>query len=299
MSPLFPLLYEAPLRAAAWPTVRRGWFERMIDIHCHLLPGVDDGARHLDVSLEMARIAAAEGVTTIACTPHIQPGVFDNDAAGIREAVQDLQEAIDEAGIAVTLVVGSDAHIRPDFVSAIRAGEIATLNDTKFVLFEPPHHIAPQRMDDLLFDILAAGYVPIVTHPERLTWISSHYELFVRLSRSGVWMQITAGSLTGSFGRGPKMWAERMLIDGVVHVIATDAHGAKRRPPLMRDAIRDAERLVGPHETQNLVSIRPRAILLNSDEFTPPKAPCETSPPPKAKRGAFWPMPDILNRAAR
>lgn len=271
----------------------------MIDIHCHLLPGLDDGARHLDASLEMARIAAAEGVTTIACTPHIQPGVYDNDAAGIRKAVQNLQDAIDRAGIAVTLVVGSDAHIRPDFVSAIRTGKVVTLNDTKFVLFEPPHHIAPQRMDDLLFDILAAGYVPIVTHPERLSWIASHYEMFVRLSRSGVWMQITAGSLTGAFGRGPKMWAERMLSDRIVHVIATDAHGVKRRPPLMREAIAIAERIVGPEEAQNLVSIRPRAILLNSDECAPPTAECESLRPSKTKRGPLWPMQDILSRVVR
>lgn len=251
----------------------------MIDLHCHLLPGIDDGAGDLQISLEMARIAAREGITIVACTPHIQPGVFDNDPATIRIEVKKLQHALDEAGIALRLVVGSDAHIRPDFVSAIQLGKILTINDTRYVLFEPTHHVAPPRMDHLLFDVMVAGYVPIVTHPERLTWISAHYDMFKRLSRSGVWMQITAGSLLGNFGRSPQKWAERMLGDGIVHILATDAHSARRRSPVMGDAIRIAERIVGAEESRHLVLTRPLAVIQNSDVNSTPQLPDEFTPP--------------------
>lgn len=268
----------------------------MIDLHCHILPGIDDGAADMAVSLEMARIAAADGITTLACTPHIQPGVFDNEPIMIRKAVGELQDAIDEAGIHLKLVVGSDAHIRHDFLSAIRNGRIMTLNDTKFVLFEPPHHIAPTHMDSLLFDVLAAGYVPIVTHPERLTWINSHYDLFQRLAASGVWMQITAGSLIGRFGRAAQMWSERMLRDGIVHLIATDAHSTKRRPPLLRAAAEIAERFVGADETRRLVLTRPLAVIQNAETIDIPTIDTRLQPRVKAKQ-SLWRC--LLNNEAR
>lgn len=261
----------------------------MIDLHCHLLPGIDDGAADIAVSLEMARIAAADGITTIACTPHIQPGVFDNEPVVIRAAVRELQYALDDAGIPLKLVVGSDAHIRHDFVSAIQHERVLTLNDTRFVLFEPPHHIAPLRMDDLLFDVLATGYVPILTHPERLTWINSHYDMFQRLAMSGVWMQITAGSLTGHFGRSAKTWAERMLRDGIVHIIATDAHGTTRRRPLLRDAAMIAERFVGAEEARRLVSTRPLAVLKNAEALEAPRPPAKITSGSRPTEGrSLW-----------
>src|SRR5262245_29677301 len=109
----------------------------MIDLHCHILPGIDDGATDIEAALEMAAMAVADGTTTIACTPHIMPGVYDNSASAIRELVDVLRRALAEADMPLELVVGSDAHMRPDFVSAIDGGGIPTLNDTRYVLFEP------------------------------------------------------------------------------------------------------------------------------------------------------------------
>jgi protein-tyrosine phosphatase len=239
----------------------------MIDLHCHLLPGVDDGAKDLDSALAMARIAVADGIRTTACTPHIQPGVYDNTPERIRNGVSKLQAAIDKAEIPLTLVVGSDAHIRPDFVAALRAGQIAPLHASRYVLFEPPHHVAPPAMDSVLFDMLANGYVPILTHPERLTWMGQHYEMLKRLVGSGVWLQITAGSLTGRFGRNPQHLAERMLGDGLVHILATDAHSTHRRPPLLREGMEAAARVIGNEEAHHLVVTRPQAVLENRTIF--------------------------------
>lgn len=235
----------------------------MIDLHSHILPGVDDGAANLHLSLEMARIAVSNGVTVQACTPHIFPGVFDNAGPQILRATEELQGHLDEHGIPLKLVTGADAHVVPNMVGGLRSGAILSLADTRYVLVEPPHHVAPPRIEFLFFDLLAAGYVPILTHPERLTWIEEHYETFVQLFRAGVWMQITSGSLTGAFGKRPKYWAERMLNEGLVHILASDAHGVRRRRPDLEQGRAVAAKLLGEAEAEQLVYFRPRAILEN------------------------------------
>lgn len=240
----------------------------MIDLHSHILPGIDDGAADLDISLEMARIAVSGGVTVQACTPHIFPGVFNNSGPQIRRAAEELQRQLDEHGIPLRLVTGADAHIVPNMVSGLRAGEILSLADTRYVLVEPPHHVAPPRLEHFFFDLLAAGYVPILTHPERLTWIEGRYDTFVQLFRAGVWMQVTAGSLTGVFGRRAKYWAERMLNEALVHILASDAHGARRRPPDLAEGRAAAAKWLGEEEAEQLVYVRPCAILENAAPST-------------------------------
>src|SRR5258705_13433026 len=115
----------------------------MIDLHCHILPGIDDGAEDLSVSLEMARLAVADGVSVVACTPHILPGLYHNSGPQIREATRQLQEVLDQEGIALQVVTGADVHIVPDLVAGLRAGTLLSLADTRYLLVEPPHHTAP------------------------------------------------------------------------------------------------------------------------------------------------------------
>jgi protein-tyrosine phosphatase len=236
----------------------------MIDLHSHILPGIDDGAADLAVSLQMAQMFVDDGVTHVACTPHILPGLYANTGPQIRVAVQALQAELDAAGIPLVLVAGCDGHMVPDFVAGLKTGRLLTLNDTRYVLVEPPHHVAPQRFEEFFFHILLAGYVPILTHPERLSWVNGQYEAMKRLVASGVWMQITAGSLTGAFGRNAQSLAERMLHDGYVHILASDAHNAVRRPPALSVGRQLAAKIVGEVEAQHLVETRPWGVLNNT-----------------------------------
>ena len=254
----------------------------MIDLHCHMLPGIDDGAPDLAVSLAMARMAAADGITTIACTPHIYPGLYENTAAGIAKAIDALRSALSEAGIALELTIGADTHLTPDLVEGLHSGRIPTLGGSRYFLFEPPHHVEPPRFEDSVFAVMAAGYVPVITHPERLTWIEDRYAVFPRLARAGAWMQITAGSVTGRFGRRPRYWAERMLDEGIVHILATDSHHVDRRPPLLAEARAAAAQRLGAEEATHLVLTRPRCIL---DNWAPDKAP---SLPGARPSGSRW-----------
>lgn len=237
----------------------------MIDIHCHILPGIDDGARDVRMSIEMAQQFAADGVSHVVCTPHIMPGVWNNTGGGIRRAVEDLQEVLVREGIDVTLLAGADNHITFDFVAGLRSGHLLTLGDSRYVLVEPPHNHAPPRMSHVFLDILDAGYVPVLTHPERLAWTLQEYNLLERLAASGTLMQITAGSLAGRFGAHIQSVARRMLVDGLVHVIATDAHDPVRRPPLLSEGWMIARDLVGAAEAEKMVLALPFAMLTDAE----------------------------------
>ena len=228
-----------------------------------MLPGIDDGAPDIATALAMARIAVADGISVTACTPHIYPGLYENNGAGIRAAIAQLQTRLDDAGTALRLVKGANAHVVPELVGGLKSRRIPTLAGSRYFLFEPAHHVAPPRLEETAFNAITAGFIPVVTHPERLTWIDSHYEIFKRMAKAGALMQLTAGAVTGRFGRRPQYWAERMLDEGLVAIIATDAHGADRRPPLLAEARKAAAKRLGGAGGGHLVSTRPRGIIDN------------------------------------
>lgn len=258
----------------------------MVDLHCHLLPGIDDGAPDLATAFAMARIAVADGISVTACTPHIYPGLYENDAARIRAAIRVMQGRLDQEGIALKLVEGADAHVVPELLEGLKSGRIPTLAGSRYFLFEPPHHVAPPRLEDTAFNAMAAGFVPVVTHPERLTWIESHYDIFRRMAKAGIWMQLTAGAITGRFGRKPQFWAEKMLDEGLVAIIATDAHRADKRPPLLAEARDAAARRVGDAEATHMVLTRPQGILDNRSPKDLP--PLLWTSRPDSPIGGFW-----------
>jgi protein-tyrosine phosphatase len=134
---------------------------------------------------------------------------------------------------------------------------------------------------------MTSGYQPVLTHPERLTWIEDHYDVMVRLAHAGVWMQITCGSVTGRFGRRPQYWADRMIDEGLVHILATDAHNLRNRSPSMaksRDMV--AERL-GEAEADNMVLTRPQGILDNVEPDAMPPPVAGKPPEPERRPGLF------------
>ena len=258
----------------------------MYDLHCHLLPGIDDGSVDLEMSLEMARLSVADGVRTLACTPHIYPGLYENTAAGIRAGVDALQVELDSREIPLKLVVGADVHLEPGLSASIKGGRIPTIAGSRYLLLEPPHHVAPPRFEESVFDLMTAGYIPVITHPERLSWIEDHYPIFQRLVARGVWMQLTAASVAGRFGRRALYWSERMLDEGCVHIIATDAHHPQRRPPILSLGREAAAKRVGDDEATHLVVTRPQGIVENRPPNSLPALPASAHGTKPA--GGLW-----------
>jgi len=234
----------------------------------------------------MARIAVEDGIALTACTPHIYAGVYENAAPEIRLGVLRLHAELQDHGIDLELTYGADIHLAPDILHGLRGGRIPRLNGGRYLLLEPPHFVAPPRIQEVVFQLLANGHVPIITHPERLSWVKEGYAELCAIAERGAWMQITAGSLTGRFGRDARYWGERFLDDGLVHVLATDAHGPEQRPPLLAEGRQAAERWVGPEEAARLVSERPRAVIddLALGEISPPPG----LSPAARQRGTRW-----------
>lgn len=257
----------------------------MIDLHCHMLPGIDDGAPDLETALAMARMAVADGITVTACTPHMMPGYYDNTSEGVRAAVIELQRELDAADIPLRLVTGADVHLVTGLAGALKTGAKLTLADSRYFLFEPPHNTAPPRMAEAVFDCMAAGFHPLITHPERLRWVEDHYDLMVRMAEAGAWMQITAGSVTGRFGKRTQYWAERMLDDGIVHILATDAHNLKSRSPVLSEAVEAVAARLGRQAANDMVLTRPLAVLENA---SPASTPAAVGAPRPASRTGFF-----------
>lgn len=233
----------------------------LIDLHSHLLPGVDDGAVDLDAALKMARIAVDDGTSVIACTPHFYPGVYDSDGDDIVARVNALQAHLDDAGVALTLLSGGDLRLEPGLVRRLRTRQALSIGGSRYVLIEPSHQLFTHGMETFFADVLAAGFQPVLTHPERMGWIDQRFDAIDRLLKSGVWMQITAGAVTGRFGRHPRYWAERFVCEGMAHIVASDAHDPVRRPPKMWDSYKKIMDWVGKDEADNLFIHRPQLIL--------------------------------------
>lgn len=236
----------------------------LIDIHSHILPGLDDGAPDMATSVEMSRIAVADGITSIVCTPHILPGLYENTSDGIHAAATRLREVLVEKGIPLEIFIGADVHVAPDLVDKLRSGSVPTLNGSRYFLLEPSHRVLTPRLQEFAERLIGAGFVPIITHPERLQWIQASYEVIRNLNRIGCLMQITAGSVLGEFGKVPLYYSERLLDEGRVDIVASDAHGTGRRRPTLARAREAVAMRVGESEARAMVQNRPEAVLTNA-----------------------------------
>jgi protein-tyrosine phosphatase len=236
-----------------------------------MLPGIDDGPSSLESSVAMARLAVDDGITTTFCTPHIYPGLYENDGPAIKRAVANLQLILNDKGIPLTLSFGADTHLVPEVLDGVASGRIPTLGGSKFLLLEPSHHVRPPGFTEAVFRIITSGYVPVITHPERLSWVGAHIDEFFALARSGAWLQVTSGALIGRFGAAAKRHAERFVGEGWCDVLASDGHTTGRRAPVMSEARIRAAELVGESEATAMTVTRPQHVLTNGANGAMPR----------------------------
>ena len=234
--------------------------ESFVDIHCHLVPGLDDGAATLEDALAMAEMAAADGVRTIVATPHQLGNFARNSAAAIRAAVAQFQQILDQRRVPLRVLPGADVRIEPDLPQKILRDEVLTLADRRrHVLLELPHDVYVP-LDRLLADLSAAGLVGILSHPERNRGILKQPGVLRPLVERGCLLQVTAASLTGTFGSSVQKFSESLLSQELVHFISTDAHGTKSRPPLFRAAFARVSELAGAETAADRCCHHPAAV---------------------------------------
>ena len=201
----------------------------MIDVHCHLLPEVDDGPRTMEASLQLARRAVEERVTSIVVTPHAYHPYFETQHHDITKEVAHLQQRLDEEQIPLTLYVGQEIRIFGELIDALEAGEAHSLAGSRYVLVELPSQSLPAYTESLFFQLQAAGYVPVIAHPERHREFAIHPEKLHHLVSAGALSQVTTSSLTGQFGRQVRELALTFISNGLSHIVASDAHNVEHR----------------------------------------------------------------------
>jgi protein-tyrosine phosphatase len=214
----------------------------MIDIHCHILPGVDDGAQHEQACLSMAKMAAREGITAIIATPHYDNGTYENTKDDIIESVAHVNALFKEEQIDLNVYPGQEPRISGEMLEKIETGEIVTLNDTgKYIFVELPHNHVPRYTERLLYDIQLKGLTPIIVHPERNHEIMKTPGMIYELVKSGALTQITASSVTGHFGKQIRQLTMELIENNLTHFVASDAHNTGKRTFRMREALEQIE----------------------------------------------------------
>jgi protein-tyrosine phosphatase len=238
--------------------------EPFVDIHCHLLPGLDDGAGTMDDALAMAEMAAADGIRTVIATPHQLGNNAGNSGEAIRRATARMQEAIDRRRLPLRVVPGADVRIEPDLAPRIQSGQVVTLADRRrHVLIELPHGVW-FPLERLLAELKNSGVTAILSHPERNAAICRRPRVLRSLVEQGCLAQVTAGSLTGNFGAAIEKTAGWMVRHGLVHFVATDAHDVRGRPPLLRPAFQRVVELAGEAAAMDLFCRRPADVVAGS-----------------------------------
>lgn len=214
----------------------------------------------------MAKMAVADGFRVMACTPHVNPGLYDYTTSDIQGHVSRLQAELQARGIGLHLVVGADVHLIPNLVPRLHDGRAPTLGTSRYFLLEPPTNLCPPNLDKQCELILAEGFRPIVTHPERFAWVDKSWPLMKRLADMGCLIQITASAITGLFGSRVVERSERFIREGLADIIASDAHDTLRRVPNLSAARDVVARWIGVENANHMVQFAPLAVLNDMEQ---------------------------------
>lgn len=234
----------------------------MIDLHTHILPGLDDGAASPAEALQMAALAAAGGTATVVATPHVISGLYDNTRLQIMAAVDRLNCSLAAENIALQVLPGAEYRLEPDLSRHLQAGRLLTINDTgRYLLVELPPAMVPGYAKQLFYEIQLQGVTPLLAHPERHPELSRSPQTLYNLAQRGILAQVTAGSLAGSFGRKAQRTARQMLSAGTAQVVSSDAHSPGKRSPDLTAAARVIEKQWGVALARTVLSANPRRII--------------------------------------
>ncbi|MEG7379493.1 tyrosine-protein phosphatase [Bacillus subtilis] len=244
----------------------------MIDIHCHILPGMDDGASVSADSIEMARAAVHQGIRTILATPHHKNGVYENEPAAVREAADQLNKRLIKENIPLTVLPGQEIRIYGDLERDLAERQLLSLNDTKYILIEFPFDQVPRYAERLFYELQLKGYIPVIAHPERNREIRENPSLLYHLVEKGAVSQITSGSLAGTFGKQMKAFSLRLAEANLIHFVASDAHNLKTRDFRCREALDVLEKEFG-REFPYMLTENAELLLQNQTIFREPPRP--------------------------
>jgi protein-tyrosine phosphatase len=256
----------------------------MVDLHCHILPGIDDGPATMEESMAMAESAIADGITHVIATPH-SSSEYIFDFARVRRLRDELQSKI---GDRLQLATGCDFHLDPENLESLRKDASRyCLNQRDYLLVEFNEISIPPGMDQTLHEIQLAGVRPVITHPERNRILRAHAERLKKWVRQGCFGQVTGGALTGSFGPASQKDALQWIRDGLIHFVASDAHNTRSRPLRLQPAYDVVVGQFGEEKARALFLENPLAAFEGRELPHVPEIEDDTAPP-RRKRFFFF-----------
>lgn len=243
----------------------------MIDIHSHILSGIDDGAKNISISSDMLLKAAADGITDMCVTPHYIYGEIENTTDIVEKELAKLKDLSDNLGIKMNLYPGNEIFLSPEIPELLKAGKILSLNRGKYLLVELPMAVVPDYTDGLLFEIELLGYTPVLAHPERNHEIGDNPDILANWKDRGIIFQINSGSITGIFGKRVQKSAIDFIGNGYAGVIASDCHTNRGRSPVLSRAKNIVNDRFGTEITELLFDKNPLGILKSEPIDNVPK----------------------------
>ncbi len=242
----------------------------MIDLHCHFLPGIDDGAETLPAALALARKAVEGGIECAIMTPHLHPGRWENFAGKIRQHTALFSTALADAGIPLRIGYAAEVRMSPEIPLLVERGHVPFLGEIdgdRFMLLEFPHGHIPLGADKLVQRLLTMRVRPVIAHPERNKDVMRDPGKMAPFVEMGCVLQLTAASVCGRFGDRAQRTANQLLRSGAQVVIATDAHNCEARPPVLREGMRAAAQVVGEEAAYAMAVTFPQRIV--ASQFAP------------------------------
>ena len=242
----------------------------LIDLHSHILPGVDDGAQTIEDSSEMAKKAVSQGITHLMCTPHHNNGKYSNPAQQVITRVNQLQAVLDQEDIPLTLLEGQEVRITGALLEDINNQEILFTDlDNTYILIEFPSGDVPEYSEQLFFELMSHGHVPVIVHPERNAVFRKEPNRLIPFLQMGVLTQLTAPSIVGVFGKDIQKTAKLMLKHNMLYMVASDAHNLRHRTFLMKEAYEEIRKIGGERMIEEMEQMA--KDLVNGDEVVRPE----------------------------
>ncbi len=242
----------------------------MIDIHCHILQGIDDGSSSIEESVKMAMFAESGGTKIVVATPHSNvPNSFQNlwDSSLLKK-IKEINKILSENQCTVRIFPGQEIFCSGRFLSLLKAGKLITLNDSKYPLVEFDFFEHSSNVYSRLEQLLAEGFVPIVAHPERYAFVCEDSSAAMRLKNMGCLLQINKGSLNGGFGRDSYVEAHRLIEEQLADFVASDGHSPYMRTPFLGDIHEMISDLYSESYADILLKINPKLVLQNKEIVT-------------------------------
>lgn len=230
----------------------------MIDMHSHILPGIDDGAKYIEETLRLIKEAENSGFEAIVTTPHYMEHYYEIDEEKRKELINLVQSKI-------KLYIGNEIYLSENIAKLLEEKKASTINNTNYVLFEMPMNAKPMNLYDVVYEMLQYKYIPILAHPERYIFIQKEPQLVCDLIQNGVLMQANYGSIIGEYGSKAQTVVQAFFRNNMIHFLGTDAHKSNTIYPKIPQIINKLEKLIGKEKVEELSIINPKLVIENKE----------------------------------